>query len=91
MKATKKYQRVYLEWIDSTQEKRCWIEFTEIEKKDFRIEHQKIISIAYLIKTTKLEYVLSGSIFFEQGKPTSAGTIFSIPKGCVTKFEYLEK
>lgn len=86
----KKYQRVYIEWIDSTMSRVPWHEYEDIIESGY-FNSQKHITLAYLIFENKDEYIFSSSIYLENEEVATVGQVFTIPKGCVTKFEYLER
>lgn len=78
-----KYAPTYFEWIDSTLHIPVWQDMEEIIER--ANDPHRMITIGHLIHETRLEYILAGSIHFEEGEAIRFGDIYSIPKGCVLK------
>ena len=79
-----RFEAVYIEWLDSVMESKVWHSFKSIVDDNQKPSNQ-FFTVGYLLLENKFEYILSGSIHFEDGEAVSAGQIFKIPKGCVTK------
>jgi hypothetical protein len=83
------YLPVYVEWIDSTTQKKVWWSLQDLEN-DFKNPNIKMQTLAYLVMANKLEYIFCSSLHFEDGDCMSGGFVFSIPRGCVTKIKRIK-
>jgi hypothetical protein len=80
------FKAVYIEWLDSVMQSKVWHSFSSIVE-DNKKPSNKFFTVGYLVTENKLEYVIAGSIHYEDGEAVSAGQIFKIPKGCVSKIK----
>lgn len=87
---TKKYQAVWIEWIDSVMKLPVWFPTGKLIEETSN-PSEKFYTLSYLVNENKKEYILASSIHFdEEGSVISFGQIFTIPKGCVTKMKKIK-
>lgn len=74
-------------WRDSTALKRAWHDVRDVEQFARNLESSEdfIVTIGYLICTTKNFYIFCGTVQYEEGKAVSFAGINAIPKGCVIR------
>lgn len=88
MTITRKYRAVWIEWIDSTMKLPVW--FTPYKLiEETKEPKDKFYTIGYLVHENKKEYVIAGSIHFNDGVE-NFGQVFTIPKGCVIKMKNIK-
>ena len=89
MAKLKKIRKAEIHWIDSTQSNQVWWDIEEY-MSNMKKSQEVFISVGYIIDKGKKKIVLATSIHIDDdGDVNRAGTIFTIPLGCITKIKYL--
>lgn len=76
----KEYKKVYLEWLDHCTQDQGWTKFDTVDGNPVLVA-----SVGFLVKETKLTYVLATSTSFGEGGPFSI-----IIKSCVVNKKWLK-
>lgn len=84
MKTKRKWERVFVEWIDSSRFTQPWWNIEEFIKETK--EYSIMTSVGYLFHEDKHFVYLATSIHWQDGKDiVQIGNITNIPKGCILK------
>lgn len=89
MSEIRKYQAVYIEWIDSALKLPVWHVTGRLMDETKNIT-SVFKTVSYLINENKHEYILASSIHFDEGEVIQFGQVFTIPKGCVLKLKKIK-
>lgn len=77
------YPIVEIIWDDAASNSETWVDLKDIS------EPEQVITVGYLVKTTKRAYTVANSVSNEEKHEESVGNTMTIPRGMVVSYREL--